>query len=190
MLESLYPLTAQERAYTLADFDLAPGIRVALATVAHAVKTRRGLILLHGNNGVGKSRLLIAATNAVRRTHTAVFATAERILTYLRAGFDPNRPHATPSYDQRWALIQDAELLAIDELEKYNATDWAARQFLELIDYRWRHIESRLTLLAMNGDWSKRLDPAIRDRCQDGRARIVEVSGSSYRPVLHWSDES
>ena len=160
MLESLYPLTAQERAYTLADFDLAPGIRVALATVAHAVKTRRGLILLHGNNGVGKSRLLIAATNAVRRTHTAVFATAERILTYLRAGFDPNRPHATPSYDQRWALIQDAELLAIDELEKYNATDWAARQFLELIDYRWRHIESRLTLLAMNGDWSKRLDPA------------------------------
>ena len=103
---------------------------------------------------------------------------------------DPPPIASAPTYDQRWALIQDADLLAIDELEKYNATDWAARQFLELIDYRWRHIESRLTLLAMNSDWFKHLDPALRDRCQDGRARIVAVSGSSYRPAMHWSDEA
>lgn len=96
MLESLGPLTAQERACTLADFDRAPGLRLRLATLAHAVKARRGLILLHGNNGVGKSRLRIATANGVRPTQPAIYAPAARILACLRAGFNPNRPHAAP----------------------------------------------------------------------------------------------
>lgn len=191
LLESLHPLSAQERDYRLIEFDTTqPTVVTAYNVVTAAVEAKRGLILLYGDNGIGKSRLLISAVNELRATKTTIYAPAEGILKYLRAGFDPEKPHTDPSYDQRWALIQDADLLAIDELEKYNATDWAAKQFLALIDHRWRFMANKLTLLAMNGDWFRVLDPTIRDRCQDGRAKIVEVSGTSYRPALHWSDDT
>lgn len=191
VLESLHTLSEQERAYRLSSFDTTqPTVVTAYNVVTAAVKAKRGLILLYGDNGIGKSRLLISAVNELRASKTTIYAPAEGILKYLRAGFNPERPHTEPNYDQRWQLIQDADLLAIDELEKYNATDWAAKQFLALIDYRWRFMATKLTLLAMNGNWFTTLDPTIRDRCQDGRAKVVEVSGTSYRPALHWSDDT
>ena len=109
-------------------------------------------------------------------------------MDFLREGYSPDRPTDDPTFEQRFRLIREAEVLALDEAEKFKPTEWAANLFLDLMDDRWRYIETHLTLCAMNTDFFTLADP-IRDRFQDGRAKIVEVGGKSWRRLNHWSDD-
>lgn len=158
--------------------------RDALEAVEQATVVRRGMVTLTGPLGTGKSTLLICAVNAAREANIpSVYATMTDLLDYLRAAYNPERRDL--SFDKRWDLLVSAEVLALDELDEFNSTPWAAERFLRLIDERWRNMGTRLTLLATNASL-RRLPPKVASRLNDGRASVWTLGGEDMRRSEAW----
>lgn len=74
------------------------------------------------------------------------------------------------------AYYRRVTVLAIDELDKYHWKDWSRKQLQSLLDWRYRHMDTMVTLMASNKDpqgidrngeyW---LPEDIMSRMQDGR---------------------
>lgn len=108
------------------------------------------------------------------------------LLAYLRSAFNPDGPQAR-NFDARWNLLLSAEVLALDELDEFSATEWATERLMRLIDERWRSMGDRLTLLATNAPVS-RLPAKVASRLADGRGSVVEMGGRDLRPMQGWGD--
>lgn len=181
-LLSIDGLQPRERSLTFDKLERA-GNGAAIERVQADTVKRRGFVALTGKPGTGKSTLLICAVNAAReRNVPAVYAVMSDLLDYLRAAYNPaNTSELT--FDARWDLLLRAEVLAIDEVDQFNATPWAMERFLRLIDERWRSMDSRLTLLATNLPVSS-LPDKVSSRLRDGRAGILQTGGPDMRPYL------
>ena len=156
----------------------------ATVAVRFAADQRRGMITLTGRPGTGKTTLLICAVNDAReRRIAAVYTTVTDLLDYLRKAYDPN--HKGKTIDQRWNLLVGAEVLALDELDEFNATPWAEERFLRLMDERWRNMDRCLTLCATNHGMDD-LPDKVASRLGDGRAEVLEMAGIDMRPHLEW----
>jgi DNA replication protein DnaC len=142
------------------------------------------MVTLSGPPGTGKSTLLICAVNAAREANIpSVYVTMTDLLDYLRAAFNPEQRDM--SFEKRWDLLVSAEVLALDELDEFNSTPWAAERFMRLIDERWRNMHTRLTLLATNASLS-RLPPKVASRLNDGRASVWTLGGADMRRAEGW----
>jgi DNA replication protein DnaC len=184
-LEAMDGLTASERKLRFEELMVTEANEAAVRAVEQAVIVRRGMVTLSGPPGVGKSRLLICAVNAAREANIpAVYAPMTDVLDYLRAAYDPQR-EGTLSFDARWELLVSAEVLSLDELDEFNTSPWAMERFLRLIDERWRHMDSRLTLLATNQRISA-LPPKVASRLRDGRSQVISIGGRDMRPLQEW----
>lgn len=182
-LQGMDGLTAKERDM---NFDqLAAGRNTeAITAVRMATDSRQGLITLSGAPGRGKTSLLICAVNDAReRGIPAVYTTVTDLLDYLRKAYDPKQ--TALSFDARWNLLSRAEVLALDELDEFNTTDWAIERFLRLMDERWRAMDRCLTLCATNTGLVN-LPDKVASRLRDGRAEVHEMAGNDMRPLLEW----
>lgn len=178
-------LRPEDRLHKFENFELTDGNRQAYQIVTDAVKRRRGMITLTGGWGLGKTELLTCAVNAARNAGIpAVYATTAHLMDYLRQAY---KPGAELDIDERWNLLTSAEVLAVDELEKFNTTEWALERFSRLIDERWRAMGSLLTLFATNAKL-ERLPGDVFSRLQDGRAQVVTLVGPDMRPFNQWVD--
>lgn len=176
-------LSAEERRRDFRHFQITEGNAKAFYAVTDGVAVRHGIITLTGPWGLGKTELLICAINAARSANIpAVYTTTAGLLDYLRQAY---KPGVELDIDQRWELLVNAEVLAIDELEKFNATEWAKERFCRLIDERWRRIGKTLTLFATN-EPIERLPGDVQSRIADGRAQVITVIGSDMRPFNEW----
>lgn len=181
-LLSIDGLTPRERNLSFGTLNRI-GNGAAIERVENDTRNRRGFVGLTGKPGTGKTTLLICAVNAAReRNVPAVYAVMSDLLDYLRAAYNPAN-NAELTFDARWDLLLRAEVLAIDELDQFNATPWAMERFLRLIDERWRQMDSRLTLLATNLPASA-LPDKVHSRLRDGRAAILQTGGPDMRPYL------
>lgn len=182
-LDAMDGLTEQERSYTFDNALVMPGSATEKAVNAtrSAIEAGCGLITLSGGYGVGKTRTLVSAVNYAKSlSRPAVYTRMRDLLTWLRGAFDPN---SQETYLQRWDLLNDAPVLAIDELDKANATPWALEQFSALIDNRWRNLRTQITILGLNTS-PEQLPGDIADRILDGRATVINFTGESRRPYL------
>lgn len=178
-------LTPDDRLRRLEKFKIAPGNRKAYYTIVDAIIKRRGFITLEGAWGLGKTELLMCAVNAARNAGIpAVYTTTAALLDYLRSAY---RPGVELDADQRWELLISTEVLAVDELEKFNATEWALERFSRLVDERWRRMGRLLTLFATNTVISA-LPGDIQSRMEDGRAEIIKLTGADMRKLNEWDD--
>jgi DNA replication protein DnaC len=147
---------------------------------ANDVLKGRGWLTLSGGYGRGKTYLLMAITNeAVKRGMKSVYVGMERLLDHLRVAF---KPGVEVEYDAMWDTITSADVLCLDEIEKYNPTPWAETRVKELLDDRYRAFASQTTVLATNDlagcpGW-------LKSRILDGRFRVVSIGGSDVRPGL------
>ena len=181
-LEDIDGLSARERSLAFGGLRRADNNR-AIESVEQAVGRRKGLITLTGKPGTGKTTLLICAVNAAReRGIPAVYVVMADLLDYLRAAYNPTVT-TTLTFDARWELLTHAEVLAIDEMDQFNATQWATERFLLLIDERWRNMDTRLTLLATNSRLVE-LPDKVYSRLRDGRAYTYSMAGPDVRPAL------
>jgi len=164
-LESLFDVPEQDQAYT---------------AIEAFCREPSGWLTLGGDYGVGKTALLYAALNrlaAARRYGRYITAPEliDKLRNLIRNGGDPDR------YLQRWC---DAPLIAIDELDKYDVTEFADKSIFRLFNARYQRWQTTGTLLAYNLDREDRLPPFLRSRIHDGRFRVVRLAGADVRPGL------
>lgn len=168
---------------SLATTHALPGV----AGFQEALDAARGLIdrpawfyTLHGAFGVGKTHLLSAIVNDARRAgQVAVYTTIANLLDHLRRTF---RPGAELDGDELWDRVMSADVLAVDELDRFNPTGWAQERFFMLIDERYRKAESRLTCFATNGSLAD-LPGYLESRMRDKRCARFEIVGPDIRPL-------
>lgn len=173
-LEQIDGLTTEERTYTFNGFIVAPGNQAAYTAVVGAAGRGCGMVTLHGLPGRGKTYLLISAVNDARsRKVPAVYTTMTTLLDHLKRAFDPKKD--SEGFDRRWELLVNADVLAIDEIDEFNTTEWAMERFLRLVDERWRRMGKVLTLFATNTEL-RNLPEKVESRVRDIRGAVVEVS--------------
>lgn len=181
-LDAIDGLTYEERAYRFGEERNSQQKRAAAVLMA-AVDDGYGMVTLRGGYGTGKTFMLIAAVNRAKAAGMAAhYTTMHGLLAYLKKAFDP-KSAGDDTLSKRWDLLTSAPILAIDEVDKFNATPWATEQFMELIDIRWRNLRTAVTAIAMNGSMSQ-LPGNVEDRLRDGRAHIITLTGGSMRPLL------
>jgi len=139
-----------------------------------------GWLAFGGNYGVGKTALLYAALNRLSDAgRYGRYITApdliDKLRNLIRAGGDPDR------YLDRWC---DAPLVAIDELDKYDPTEFADKSMFRLFNARYQRWQTSGTLLAYNLDREDRLPAFLRSRIHDARFRFVRLAGADVRPGL------
>ncbi len=134
-----------------------------------------GLVLFHGDYGVGKSGLLKSTVNQmVRAGISARYIRAADILTDLRSTFDTKGVNETDILERYCSYT----FLAIDEVDVIGDSAWAEGALRTLIDRRYERRMIAATLLATNKP-PDQLWPYLASRCQDG-IRVL-VSGRDLR---------
>lgn len=191
-LRQLSRLSNEMLGWRLDQFDTRNGVlERALGIIRGATMAWRGWITLSGPHGTGKSYLLAAIANEARLAGVpAVYITVAELLADLRDSF---HPEAGQGFSSLLESIMRAEVLCLDEIEKFNTTPWAEEQFFRLIDHRYRHWQEGLTVLATN----KPLTPTgiventrypgyLESRIEDGRfVRLTEFwKVADWRPTL------
>lgn len=173
-LEALDGLTASERLRTFVALQAHPRQLAAITALQEAVT---GTYVLHGKPGTGKTHLLHCMVNhAKAQGRVAVYATMPDVLDYLRSAFNPK--NEDESFEGRWKLLIECPVLCLDEMDEFSATEWARERFLRLVDERWRNRDSRLTVVALNGD-PRHLLPKVASRLMQGT--VLEMRSQDLR---------
>jgi DNA replication protein DnaC len=152
----------------------------AVAAVETFCANPIGWLTFGGDYGVGKTALLYATLNRlVERRMFGRYITApeliDKLRNLIRAGGDPD------AYLDRWCA---APLIAIDELDKYDPTEFAEKSIFRLFNARYQRLATAGTLLAYNLDRESRLPAFLRSRINDGRFQWVRLATSDVRPAL------
>lgn len=153
-------------------------------TIAQRLRERSGThwITVWGSPGVGKSLLLAGAVNqAVALDRVAVYVTVPDLLEHLRKAYNPAN-HIDG--DKFWDLLVRADVLALDEVDRFNPTPWAKERFFELVNHRYN--EPGLTLFATNRS-AVDGQPIIADapgyfESRVSQGVVLEIKGRDKRP--------
>lgn len=139
-----------------------------------------GWLTFGGDYGVGKTALLYATLNTLAERHVfGRYITApdliDKLRNIIRNGGDPD------AYLDRWCA---APLIAIDEIDKYDSTEFAEKSIFRLFNARYQRLATAGTLLAYNLDREARLPAFLRSRIDDGRSQWIKLIGGDVRPAL------
>lgn len=138
--------------------------------IRHAIRSRVGLLSIYGEFGSGKTMALSVVCNELRDQLVETFySPMEPILDHLRSLHA--RHEDTSSF---WQRLLDIPVLALDEVTRFHATDWAEQRVFQLVDKRYQRRESHLTLFAMNDD-PEQLASYLFSRMRDGK--IIKLEG-------------
>lgn len=174
-------LTPEERQHTLDDIteraDDTRGEMMALRFLGKQMLADPfGFLAIYGRKGGGKSLLLTAlVAEFCRAGRQAAYFNASEVVTLTSYGDDKEIDgfQRVGSYDAAKEILKKLPVLAIDEVDKIKWTMWQVQHIGEVIEYRHRHADSRVTLLAMNRppwEWSNAPDVEhIASRLSDGR---------------------
>jgi len=126
----------------------------ARKTIVSALDKQTGIFTFWGDYGSGKSHALyVIVSECLQRNVEAFYSTTAGVLDHLRTLIATQRQaqhEADP--DRFWQRLLNVPVLCIDEVDRFNATDWATSQFFTLIDTRYRRRNSHLTAFATNKD--------------------------------------
>lgn len=140
-----------------------------------------GWVYLYGDHGQAKTLILkIAVAEALRNNQQAAYANMAEIMSHMRKAFDSKNPNYEAEARLEW--WSRLPILAIDEFDRINSTEWAKEQRFLLMDDRQVAALRRqsVTLIASNAH-PMELDSWYRDRILDGRFQAIELRGPSAR---------
>lgn len=162
-----------------------PSVKTAVDAILSTMDKPRGFMLLSGNYGCGKSHVLCATVNeAIGRGWTAVFTTSEQLLDHFRRAY---APETKLSYDALYEKVVNATVLCIDELDRFNTTEWAESQMFKLLNDRYQAAvsqwEPRLTVMATNRRPGE-LSPYLQSRLSDRISQVFDLfDAPDMRPL-------
>lgn len=139
---------------------------------------RHMILLLHGNFGCGKTHALAIAVNeALERGYSAAFITMAELLDHLRSGYDDPKL----DYADRYRLWQKVDVLAIDEVDRFAPTEWAAEKVFTLLNSRYE--APSLTIMATNKDAGE-MDGYLLARIGE---HVYDMTGRNMRRLVQMS---
>lgn len=154
----------------------------AIKRVAAFLAEPRGWLTLAGGYGVGKTTLIYAALNHLADVGIyGRYLTAPELLDELR---DALRDVDGRAHSDRLKRLFALPVLAIDELDKYYATEYAEETIFKLFDARYRERATVATLLGYNLGRQERIPPFLLSRINDGRFELVKMHGPDLRAGL------
>jgi DNA replication protein DnaC len=159
----------------------------ALQAVRSAYNAGHGMVFLYGASGQAKTLLLkIAVALAFRDGRTAAYADMRAVLDDIRLAYD-EKENKQSELVRRMEWWLSRQVLAIDELDKVNSTDWAVERIFHLIDQRYQRAVrgEALTIIAANYNRLDELSSYLRSRIEDNRfaARgwVIRLEGPDGR---------
>lgn len=173
-------LTGWLKGVTLDSYRANNGNTDALRASVSFAKKPIGWLTLWGSYGPGKTHLMAAIVNHCTRNRLAgVYYTLPDLLDKLRDSYGAD------GFSALFDRLVKVPLLALDEVDKARLTDWAQEKIYQLIDARYRDLDTRGTLFALNVQ-PEPTDEAIGylfSRMHDRRNQVIEVAGGDVRPV-------
>ena len=160
----------------------------ALATMQTAIADRFGLVSFYGDFGSGKSHALATVCNELRdRMVETLYVPMVKVLDHLRSLYD-----AKENDSSYWQRLLDVPVLALDEVTRFKATEWARERLFSLADTRYQRRKSHLTLFATN-DNPKALRGGedygyLASRMCEGT--LVELRGDVREAAAQWWENS
>lgn len=143
-----------------------------------------GMVYLGGSYGQAKTLLLkIVVATATRAGKRARYIDLRDVLNDLKAGF--RREYHNDEFTARMAGWIEEPILALDEIDKCNETDWAKEQIFYLLDKRYSSAVRQSTLTILAGNQSKdEMAGYLRSRLQDNRGAFLILEGPDGRRVM------
>lgn len=178
---ALSRLTVEEQAHTMDDIrDRADDNRDEMRALRFLGKQMLddpfGFLSVFGRKGGGKSLLLTAlVAEFCRRKRPACYFNSSEIVTLLSPGDEHEIDgfRVVGNFEAAKLQLKHIPVLAIDEMDKLKWSAWQIQQLGEVLEFRHRYANCRVTLLAMNRppwEWSNASDVEhIASRLRDGR---------------------
>jgi DNA replication protein DnaC len=154
-------------------------LQVALRIAQEYAVIPQGWLVLIGPSGAGKSHLAAAIINTILdRGEGALWIFVPDFLDHLRATFSPQSDIA---YDELFATVRDAPVLALDDLGAQTASPWAEEKLYQLLAHRYdRHLPTIITTSRL----IEGFDGRVRARLLDPNvSRVVAVVGYTSEVV-------
>lgn len=134
--------------------------------------------VLSGDVGVGKTRLAIAATNAMVERRNVYFRTGPELMALLGSSY------SNPARDREMEIITGSSALVLDDLDKTRPTELAAEAIFLAINERVEGlaplmITTNLSLAEMTARWPETFRQAIASRLR--LLEGVKVVGADRR---------
>ena len=156
--------------------------RVAWKAIKNALDKRSGIYTFYGDFGSGKTHALAVIVNECRdKLIESYYVPMASVLDHLRSLYGQKRD--TSEY---WQRLLDVPVLALDEVTRFNPTNWAEDKLFVLADLRYRRRTSHLTIFGTNDDPRKGAQPGesighLVSRMREGV--LVELRGD-MRPAV------
>lgn len=166
-------LNERERRHQLSDINGDGSAKVLRVAGAKLLADPFGWFVTWGGTGSAKTLFLqaLVAAYCKRGIQATYYHAADLQDGILRDIDDPDSANMI--------FYRRVPVLAIDELDKYHFKEWSQKQLQALLDYRYRNMDSMVTLMASNRDpfdtnqdgnpW---LPADVLSRMQDGRFNI------------------
>lgn len=172
---------------TFTNFDLSRGVsafsrdalQVAQRVTQEYAAAPNGWLILTGPSGTGKSHLAAAMVNAILdRNEGALWVFVPDFLDHLRTTFNP---HSDVSYDELFATVRDAPVLALDDLGAQSSSPWAEEKLYQILSHRY---DARRPTIITTSKLIDNFEGRIRSRLLDpDMSRIVAVVGYASEVV-------
>lgn len=163
-----------------------PGDESAKVAAMRAIESKRGIYTFISKYGRGKTGLLVAMVNELNRLGVpSLYRSVPLMLDELRRGYNND------TYDDLLEGYMTVSVLALDEFDRYydkgggsdedGSHSWAAEKIFTVIDERYSHWDSRLTLIATNKLIDKGDSPIASRLLDVKRCAIVHIDGDDLR---------
>jgi len=164
---------------TLASLRAIPAQKAAREQIAAFVANPRGWLILAGNYGTGKTKLVYACLNELAdRGVFGRYMLLPDLLDELRDSIKAGL------YADKLSRIVKAPILAIDELDKFrDDSAWVAEVLEKLFLTRYREAQYSGTILVYNRERRDRLPPFLQSRITDSHFLLIELAGTDLRPI-------
>ena len=167
--------------------ETSPDVVKAIAAIKSTLQRGYGWVTLWGECGLAKTKMLkIAIAEYIReQRQPASYANMLDIINHMRSAYDTNNPNGES--EKRLDLWSGLRVLAIDEFEKVNETDFATSKRFSLMDRRYEEAcrMKSITLIATNKNPAM-FDSYLFDRIRDGRFSVIQLRGKSVRPMMKY----
>ena len=165
----------------LDDWQHAKGRESQHDAVVRLLRKGSGWLTVWGEFGTGKTYLLGCAINEfIKVRKQGVYVEGGALLDHLRDSY------ANEGYRYAFGQWSSCFALAIDEVNEYHATDWAADKYRQLLNHRYNMKDESVTIFACNvqpggDDWPSDLG-WLYSRMSE--FPIVQAGGGDVRPLM------